>query len=115
MKIKIAEDAYLKYIAACVESHRRIKHEYGEQLVYLEGKWIDVDTRFLFKDQFNTAPIPNVANNGVRIPIEYVDEIEDDERINHNRCSYCGYKTLIFEKQCHNCLRTEYLEPLRPE
>lgn len=76
----------------------------------VQGKWIEVETKHLFSDQFNTVPIPGVSELGMRIMMESVEEIEDDVRIGMKKCYYCGEQTR--DDKCNKCKTAEYLEKL---
>ena len=85
MKIKINENAAANYLARCYRGanprcgmlHRP---EWMQMLEKVQGQWLEVETQWLFDTQFNTAPIPGVSENGMRIMIEDVSEIVDDVR-----------------------------------
>jgi len=119
MKILIHESAAQHYINRC---YRHARGDYGQlhrpefakMLEAIEGKWIEVETAHLFRDQFNTVPIPGVSEQGMRIMIEDVAEIQDDARIGVVKCAWCyGYEDPI-SGVCLKCGKTEYLRPLNP-
>lgn len=60
-------------------------------------EWVDIDTRHLFHDQYNT-----VGPEGARIFDKDIIRIEDDARIGMGHCKYCG--TLV-----------KYIEEIDPE
>ena len=55
-------------------------------LKQIEGMIVEVETEQLFKDQFNTVPVPNVSENGLRIMQNLVKEVIDDIRPQMMRC-----------------------------
>ncbi len=88
---------------------------------------IEIETNCLFANQWNTAPIKNVSENGLRVHkwVEYVFPNKDIKEgyyldfvpeltkalQDHSKCGYCGkqyYKPKI--KFCTNCLDSQYLE-----
>lgn len=91
MRIKICNDISKKY-QTC----------YQEQLQKVEGRWVDVDTTYLFTTQFNTLPISGVSESGLRIYLVDVAKIENDERIGRSRCGYCGLWATTGD-QCASC------------
>ena len=80
----------------------------------IEGKIIEVDTQYLFKDQFNTIPIPEISKDGLRIMENLVEKVINDQRPNYYRCNWCGHKTPKTSPECENCGKSEYLEDLYP-
>ena len=112
MKILIRKDAVDLY----VKDHTDYNGEYfGDDewertLEFIAGKEVEVDTDMLFKDEFNTMPIPGVSEEGIRVPIEYVTKIINDKRHGKARCDFCNEVSNSTEK-CTNCGRTDYLEP----
>jgi len=87
--------------------------EWEKMLEAIEGQWLEVETEHLFRDQFNTAPIPGISENGMRIMIEDISEIEDDIRGDVIKCHWCGGYADGSGK-CGKCDRTDHLEPLDP-
>ena len=119
MRIKIRKGASLFYIQRCYrnahpECGMLHRPEWADMLKKVEGKWLEVETEYLFKDQFNTAPIPGVSELGMRIMIEDVEEIEDDIREGLSRCNFCGKHALnpSLDGPCSLCGQVGYLEPL---
>lgn len=119
MKIKIHENAAKNYLTRvyrharpdCPMLHRP---EWYEMLKKVEGTWLDVETKHLFSDQFNTAPIPGVSENGMRIMQADVVEIQDDERIGVSKCSWCFGDDRNGKGKCGKCGKTDTLRPLLP-
>jgi len=106
MKIRIREDAELYYYE---ENRGKVNHKWAEIIAAIEGQILEVDTEYLFKDQFNTKPIPGISKNGLRIMEAYVTEVIDDERPGKARCNWCG-KTSTNTETCQHCGKSEYLE-----
>jgi hypothetical protein len=50
------------------------------------GKWVTIDTKHLFNDQFNTV-------DGFRIFDNHIQAIKDDARATVGKCKYCGSLT----------------------
>jgi hypothetical protein len=92
-----------------------IKDEgFGWKLLNMvRGKTLIVDTKYLFRDQFNTIPIRGVSDTGLRIMESAVVEVIDDIRINRSRCNWCGkhFESGVFF--CPHCGQTDYIEPLK--
>jgi len=118
MMIRVREDAASAYVRRCYKGAnpqcgQLHKPEWQKQLEALSGKWIQVETNHLFRDQFNTAPIPGISDLGMRLMIEDIDAIKDDVRQGVVKCQWCyGYDNGL--GVCGNCGKTEYLKPLNP-
>ncbi|PHE70528.1 hypothetical protein [Bacillus wiedmannii] len=116
MKIRVKENIVQLYI----EEHTDWQGEYlgedywEETLSKIAGKIVDVDTEMLFKNEFNTLPIPGVSEEGIRILEEYVDEVIDDIRHGKARCDLCN-SVSNSTKVCTNCGKSDYLEPFFEE
>lgn len=113
----------------CFETWGGNSHHYKPEL---DGTAIELETKHLFANQWNTAPIPGVSDLGLRIfdwakdsnvPgwcadniaqghwIEQTDEMREIRR-NTIACGYCGRqepaaKGYVF---CPHCLDSEYLK-----
>jgi hypothetical protein len=74
MKIKIVKNPIV--CGGSLEADR-----YRKMMQVVAGKWLEVETDYLFQDQFNTAPIAGVSEYGLRVMACHVEEIENDERI----------------------------------
>ena len=68
----------------------------------VSGMTLDVETEHLFSDQYNTAPIPGVDNDGIRVMDWMVDYIIDDARPGKMRCGWCG-RTQVIASACSHC------------
>jgi len=101
----------------------------------LNGLTLELETKFLFNNQWNTAPVPGVSELGLRVfdwAQDYIPVERGDERIkkghwleqtpamkeareNRLKCGYCGKQ---YDKRdtpappafCHACLGNEYLK-----
>lgn len=58
------------------------------------GEWVEIDTAYLFHDQYNTA-------DGKRIFDRDISRIVDDARHNMGRCKYCGAMVRRGEEEKH--------------
>jgi hypothetical protein len=102
MKIQIKKDASSVYTRRQMVTHGgHINYEWAKTLEKIEGKEIEVETHYLFRDQYNTPPIPGVSENGLRIMQESVEAVIDDIRPSKGRCSWCGAVTP--ERPCIKC------------
>lgn len=120
MRIKIKADAGVIYYRECYRHaspqcgmlHRP---EFVKMLEQVQGAWLTVETKHLFKDQFNTAPVEGVSESGLRIMENCVEEVEDDERIGKVRCNYCGHRQEGRTNDvCNHCITTGYMEDICP-
>jgi len=73
----------------------------------VEGQWVEVNTAYLFADQFNTQPIRKVSKKGLRVHYLEVQAIEGDVRPTATKCPCCG-RTVLDDlanvgKPCPNC------------
>ena len=83
MRIKLDDNAASNYVTRCYRNASPscgMLHnpEFSAMLEKVQGKWLEVETDYLFEDQFNTAPIPGVSELGLRVMAEDVAEIEND-------------------------------------
>ena len=67
--------------------------KYREFLQNNAGKWIDVETSYLFNDQYNTA--------GGRIFDSQIDAVRDDARRDMGKCRFCGALIRRGEEEKH--------------
>lgn len=110
MKIKIKNDARKIYTSSF--SGRPFNREWAEKLEKIQGMVLEVETEYLFKDQYSTAPIEGVSELGMRIMQESVEEVIDDIRIIRQRCNWCGKNSNRKLDECPHCKRSDYLEKL---
>lgn len=107
MKIKIRKDAKAIYIGG--RGRLPVNLEWAAILEKIAGTTIEVETDFLFKDQFSTVPIPGVSDKGLRIMQEMVEEVIDDVRPGKARCNWCG-KISANQLVCMACGKRDFLE-----
>ena len=85
---------------AYVSSHEIGTREYKSNLKkFIEdnkNKWVDIDTRYLFNDQYNTK-------DGFRIFDAQIEEIRGDIREGLITCGYCGKQYRGQENKPCNC------------
>ena len=110
MKILIKDNAKSFYVSLSVHNHQNVNWEWADKLGAIEGKWLNVETEFLFSNQFSTAPIPGVSSNGLRIMAYSVQAIEGDVRSYSMRCEWCGHCALIRLDTCPNCDRGAHVK-----
>ncbi len=77
----------------------------------IENMTVEVETDYLFKDQFNTTPIKSISKSGMRIMQNMVEKVIDDIRPQKMKCHWCSG---ISDKglSCEYCGKTRYLEHL---
>lgn len=111
MKIRIRKDAYEYYVQSRTDHKGNYKGsaKWEDRLLKIAGTLIEVNTKELFKYEYNTLPIPGVTKEGIRIPEDYVDEVIDDVRPGKARCDFCNEVSESCEK-CTSCGRSDYLD-----
>lgn len=119
MRIHIRKDAASAYHHRCYKGAHPAcgmlhNPDWEKMLEQVQGQWLEVETEHLFRDQFNTAPIPGVSELGMRIMIQDIDAIEDDARDGIIKCNWCFGYDKDNDGKCDNCSKSEYLEPLNP-
>ena len=101
MQLKIKEDAGSIYVKnyykgkspqCCMPA---VTREYADKITAIQGMTIEVETQYLWDDQFNTAPIEGISETGLRIldfkgEKSIIEEIIDDARPGRARCGLCG-------------------------
>ena len=113
MKIKIKKDAKHYYVALCNAQKAMCNHEWCKTLEKVQGLTLDVETDYLFDDQFNTAPVPGVSELGLRMMDYSVEEVIDDERIGKMKCQWCGTTSPV-GPACAKCGKTDSLKAFHP-
>ena len=118
MRIKLNDNAATHYVRRCYRhAHPQCgqlhRPDFEAMLKAVEGQWLEVETDHLFSDQFNTAPIPGVSENGLRIMVSDIVEIEDDARIGVVKCNWCGGYDHDHDGACDKCGSIDYLKPLK--
>lgn len=96
MKVKIKKSAYVH--TSNITRENPEKMSLRKYLLKTEGTWVEIDTDYLFDNQYNTK-------SGYRISDNMIDAIEDDARVINNKygigyCGYCGQKTTEHQP-CH--------------
>jgi hypothetical protein len=117
MEILINENASRNYITRCYRGARPDavglhNDKFYNILKGLEGKWVEVETTFLFSDQFNTVPVEGLTGSGARIDLADVVEIKDDIRQGLKKCQFCFGLDKNKDGACDRCGRTNYLETI---
>ena len=114
MEIRIKGNAHELY-AAIVSCGRSFNDEWYKKLKAIAGMTLVVETEYLFKDQFNTAPVEGVSEIGMRVHAESVDRVFNDEREWMLKCNYCGQMVEVnttTSRRCPHCTEGDYLVPL---
>ena len=109
MKIKLFADASERYRVRCCMPAQPLDQRYFEMLEAVDGQALEVETEHLFEDQYNTAPITGVSDNGLRVMDYLVEEVIDDARIGKMKCNYCGTSAEV-AVSCPKCGKSEYLK-----
>ena len=102
MQLKIKEDAGSIF----VKNHYKgmgpeywmpaVTREYADKITAIQGMTIEIETKILWDDQFNTAPIEGISEIGLRI-LDFkdegsiIEEIIDDARPGRAKCGSCGH------------------------
>jgi len=107
MKIKIRQDARKVYTSE--KNLGRYNYKWCELLDQISGMVLEVDTEYLFRDQFSTFPLKG-GENGLRIMQNLVEEVIEDIRPIYQRCNWCGKKSLRRHEDCPHCNKNDYLE-----
>jgi len=73
-----------------------VTREYADKITAIQGMTIEVETKYLWGDQFNTAPIEGISDCGLRIldfkgEKSIIEEIIDDARPGRAKCGNCGH------------------------
>lgn len=97
MKLLLREDAHLIVNRSRPLTFKPEFRNYQDEVRFLEGKMIDVETNSIFKDQFNTDKL--------RIYQNCCLDIIDDIRSKYKQCQCCNQKVSIkFKpKTCFKC------------
>jgi hypothetical protein len=114
MKIKIKGNAHELYRASNLPLGS-FSDSWYEKLKAIAGMTVVVETKHLFKDQFNTPPIEGVSKIGMRVMMQSVEEVVDDEREYMLKCTYCGQMSevcSVTSQRCPHCNQGDYLVAL---
>lgn len=103
--------------------------EYRAALDALDGREVELETEHLFGNQWNTAPIKGLSDNGLRVfdwqdsafpdvqyvrQVQWLEQTEEMERIRHETvaCGYCGKQRSRAHSPefCDQCLDSAYLK-----
>jgi hypothetical protein len=76
----------------------------------IEGQWIEIETKYLFNDQYSTVGVRH-ASNGLRIMEADVADIRDDARIGRSICRWCNRNCPSDFMFCPHCGEVGYLRP----
>jgi len=102
MKLKIKEDAGTIFLHNQYKGMRpdycmpTITREFADKITAIQGMTIEVETKYLWDDQFNTAPIEGISENGLRIldfkgEKSIIEEIINDARPSREKCIVCKH------------------------
>lgn len=108
MKIRIKDNARDLYVATQA-LNAPVNYSWAAKLRALEGMTVDVETDYMFQDQYNTGPIPGVSDIGLRIMAQSVVEVIDDERPGAQRCQWCGRCSKVSDT-CPWCAHDDHLQ-----
>jgi hypothetical protein len=86
---------------------------YRQKLGEAAGCWVEVDTKYLFNDQFNVTD-GNHPGANLRVMLRNVAEIKNDVRVNRKFCRWCHHHSPIKAKACINCKHDDYFEDFFP-
>lgn len=82
------------------------KLDYRKLIQAVAGQWLEVETKYLFNNQYNTKPTADQLKidpkcSGLRIHDVDVEKIENDARIGKAKCNYCG-KIIQADEKCYS-------------
>ena len=113
MKIKIRDDAEQAYREEVnrkfneerIHTEERIARGWETVLATIAGMVVEVETQYLYKDQFKTKPIPPHNKLGYTLPSYLIEYVIGDIRPAYNRCAQCGNKSLKSDPsgRCPHC------------
>ena len=100
MELKIKEDAgnifYKNHYKGMNPEYCMpgVTREFADKITAIQGMTIKVETKYLWDDQFNTAPIEGISKNGLRIldlkgEPSIIKEIIGDIRPARFKCPLC--------------------------
>jgi rRNA maturation endonuclease Nob1 len=112
VKVVVREDASTSYINRQACNRLPINWKWAKMLEKVEGKTLEVDTSYLFYDQYNTVPVPGVSEKGLRLMEIDVERVIDDARLGRMRCNWCE-KHSPASDVCPHCGKSEYLEDFK--
>ncbi len=114
MKLKIKDDAGSIYLRNCYKDLRYggsispQARAFGDKITAIQGMTIEVKTRFLWDDQFNTAPIEGISESGLRIldfdgEESIIEEVIGDVRPLRHKCAICNHCMRIEDATMNKC------------
>lgn len=113
MRIKIHDDPVGLQRARVVCGDFLWPPEFERMMAAVAGQWVEVETNHLFRDQFNTVPVPGVSELGMRVMERDTVAVEDDERVGTVKCSWCGGYDGDHDGLCDDCGKPDYLHLLK--
>ena len=69
MRVKIKRNAVVCGGSISADQFRKMLKKVG-------GRWVRIETEFIFRNQYNTAPIPNVSISGLRVMWSHIDKFD---------------------------------------
>ena len=87
MWVRVRKDARSHYVGM---ERNLVNWKWADMLEKVQGMWIEVETDYLFLDQYNTVPVPGVSNNGLRLMDRDIDGIYGDVRPERVQCLGCN-------------------------
>lgn len=60
------------------------RDDYNTTLKQIRGQWVEVDTKYLFKNQYN------LSDYAIRVYDKDIEAVQDDARKGLVKCGYCG-------------------------
>ena len=137
MQIRIKDNAKSVYLGWCNTKHQFTNWDWAYLLEVLQGETLEVETDFLFHDQYNTSPVAEerveplmarldpcrsqqtrdyihkvLTGTGIRVIWYIASEVIDDVRPGMMRCNWCG-KCAPVADACPHCEKDGYLESFR--
>lgn len=107
MQIKIKDNARDLYITSTA-LHGPVNYAWADTLGKIEGQTLEVETAWLFENQYNTGPRPGVSDKGLRIMDQSVAEVIDDVRGSMQRCDWCGENNVTHDVEGWNQEPTKF-------
>lgn len=109
-------------------THQKGAMEYREAVRSLSGKEVELETEHLFDNQWNTAPIEGLTENGLRVfdwqdasfpdvehvrQVQWLEQTDEMREVRHNtlKCGYCGKQRARANAPefCNQCMDSPYL------
>ena len=88
--------------------------KWAEGMNKVAGTWVEVDTKFLFSNQFNTVDGVG-TDQGLRVMASDVEAIKDDMRPYRKICRWCHNHSPHVAKKCWKCGKEDHFERLTPK